>query len=260
MSSTLRRFKALRFIIASLPNEFAFTGDRLIVAAIYSRTKLHHRDVIDAFRFSKMSSQCSTWFRGRRFRCKLKNMAKIYSRTISSILFHKNVIRNEATVIQPRGISQTYFSLLCVARSWPLRSSSQVDAEWLRESLNHRRSNMKKFLTSLAVLTAFATPAFAQSFDPDNGTGNMLSFSYKSTAPQNDKIAIGRSGLHSFAMVPTPGSAFNPDSPAATGGAASATMNCSVPTERMKKTGRALARPLFHAAGKLAACLIDDHC
>ena len=78
---------------------------------------------------------------------------------------------------------------------------------------------MKKFLTTLAVLTVFATPAFAQSFDPDNGTGNMLlSFSYKSTAPQNDKIAIGRSGLHSFAMVPTPGSAFNPDSPAATGG------------------------------------------
>jgi hypothetical protein len=37
-------------------------------------------------------------------------------------------------------------------------------------------------------------------------------------SPQNDKIAIGRSGLHSFAMVPTPGSAFNPDSPAATGG------------------------------------------
>ena len=77
---------------------------------------------------------------------------------------------------------------------------------------------MKKFLTTLAVLTVFATPAFAQSNEPDNGTGNMLSFSYKSTAPQNDKIAIGRSGLHSFAMVPTPGSAFNPDSPAATGG------------------------------------------
>jgi hypothetical protein len=42
---------------------------------------------------------------------------------------------------------------------------------------------MKKFLTTLAVLTAFATPAFAQSFDPDNGTGNVLSFSHKSTAP-----------------------------------------------------------------------------
>ena len=35
---------------------------------------------------------------------------------------------------------------------------------------------MKKFLTTLAVLTAFATPAFAQSFDPDAGTGNVLAF------------------------------------------------------------------------------------
>ena len=30
---------------------------------------------------------------------------------------------------------------------------------------------MKKLLTTIAVLTAFATPTFAQSFDPDNGTG-----------------------------------------------------------------------------------------
>jgi hypothetical protein len=84
----------------------------------------------------------------------------------------------------------------------------------------HRRSDMKKFLTTVAVLTVFATPAFAQSFDPDNGTGNVLSFSYKPTAPQNDKIAIGRSGLHSFAMVPGvgAGSAFNSNSPDATGG------------------------------------------
>ena len=43
---------------------------------------------------------------------------------------------------------------------------------------------MKKFLTTLAVLTVVATPAFAQSFDPDNGTGNVLPFSYAPTAPQ----------------------------------------------------------------------------
>ena len=77
---------------------------------------------------------------------------------------------------------------------------------------------MMKFLTTLAVLGVFATPAFAQSFDPDNGTGNVLAFSHKPTAPQSEKIAIGRSGLNSFAMVPGPGSAFNPDSPHATGG------------------------------------------
>ena len=33
---------------------------------------------------------------------------------------------------------------------------------------------MKKLLTALAALTVIATPAFAQSFDPDNGTGNIV--------------------------------------------------------------------------------------
>jgi hypothetical protein len=61
---------------------------------------------------------------------------------------------------------------------------------------------MKKFLTSLAVLTALATPAFAQSFDPDNGTGSVLSFSDESTAPHKVTTARRPSGLHSFAMVP----------------------------------------------------------
>jgi hypothetical protein len=32
---------------------------------------------------------------------------------------------------------------------------------------------MKKFLMTLAVLTVMATPAFAQSYDPDLGTGNV---------------------------------------------------------------------------------------
>lgn len=32
---------------------------------------------------------------------------------------------------------------------------------------------MKKFLMTLAVLTVMATPAFAQSYDPDFGTGNV---------------------------------------------------------------------------------------
>jgi opacity protein-like surface antigen len=33
---------------------------------------------------------------------------------------------------------------------------------------------MKKFLTILGLMTVVATPAFAQSFDPDNGTGNVI--------------------------------------------------------------------------------------
>jgi hypothetical protein len=77
---------------------------------------------------------------------------------------------------------------------------------------------MRKFLATLAVLIVFATPALAQSFDPDNGTGNVVSLSNKSTAPRNDMTAPRQSGLHSFAMVPGPGPAFNSNSPAATGG------------------------------------------
>jgi hypothetical protein len=60
---------------------------------------------------------------------------------------------------------------------------------------------MQKLLTTLAVLTVIATSAFAQSFDPDNSTGNVLTFSHKSTASQNEKIAIGRSGLHSWLIA-----------------------------------------------------------
>jgi hypothetical protein len=77
---------------------------------------------------------------------------------------------------------------------------------------------MKKFLATLTVLTAFATPAFAQSFDPDNGTGNVLSFSHKATVSRNVISAVRQSGLHSFAMVPGHDAAFNSDSPADTGG------------------------------------------
>ena len=77
---------------------------------------------------------------------------------------------------------------------------------------------MKKFLTTLAVLTVFATPTFAQSFDPDTGTGNVLAFSHTPTAPQNEKIAGGRRGLDSFAMVPSSRSTFDSESPQATGG------------------------------------------
>ena len=77
---------------------------------------------------------------------------------------------------------------------------------------------MKKFLSTVAVLTAFATPAFAQSFDPDNGTGNVLSFTHNSTVRGNVVAAVRQSGLHSFAMAPGRDPAFSGDSPAATGG------------------------------------------
>jgi hypothetical protein len=68
---------------------------------------------------------------------------------------------------------------------------------------------MKKFLSSVALLTVIATPAFAQSFDPDNGTGNLLAVTQN--APRNEKTAVRNSGgLHSFAMVPPPESSRVP--------------------------------------------------
>jgi hypothetical protein len=88
-------------------------------------------------------------------------------------------------------------------RRWPStgRNNPARFAVSSRKSQSQEKK-MKKLLTTLAALTVIATPAFAQSFDPDNGTGNVLSFSYTSTAPENDKIAVRQSGLHSYAMVP----------------------------------------------------------
>jgi len=77
---------------------------------------------------------------------------------------------------------------------------------------------MKKLLTTIAALTVFATPTFAQSFDPDAGTGNVLPFAHTPTAPHDHKIVARQSGLHSFAMVPGPRAALNSDSPENAGG------------------------------------------
>ena len=78
---------------------------------------------------------------------------------------------------------------------------------------------MKKLIAIVAITASvMATPAFAQSFDPDAGTGNVLSFSSEPTAQQNNKIAGRQSGLHAFAMVPGTSSATDSNSPAVTGG------------------------------------------
>jgi hypothetical protein len=80
---------------------------------------------------------------------------------------------------------------------------------------------MKKFLTTLAVLTVTATPAFAQSFCTCDGTGNVLKLTNNPITHQNQAPAIpaiGPSGLHAFAMVPRTRSAFDSESPQAAGG------------------------------------------
>ncbi len=64
---------------------------------------------------------------------------------------------------------------------------------------------MKTFLTTLAVLTAVATPAFAQSFCiRDDGTGNVLTFSHKSDhSSDSEHCNAVREGCDAFAMVPS---------------------------------------------------------
>jgi hypothetical protein len=82
---------------------------------------------------------------------------------------------------------------------------------------NHRRKDVKKFLTIFAVLSVIATPTFAQSFDPEFGTGNVLPFSHKSTDNEG-KSAFRQDGLRAYAKAPSKGLVGNSDAPSATGG------------------------------------------
>ena len=85
-----------------------------------------------------------------------------------------------------------------------------------------------KVLIAAAAVALIATPAFAQSFNPEFGTGNVGSIGYVASVPHNDKItgrqnshgkiAARRSGMHSFAMVPGPQTGPNSNDPANTGG------------------------------------------
>jgi hypothetical protein len=73
---------------------------------------------------------------------------------------------------------------------------------------------MKKLIAIVALTASvMATPALAQSFDPDAGTGNVLSFSSEPSAQQNHKIAGRQSGVDAFAMVPGTSSAADTYSP-----------------------------------------------
>jgi hypothetical protein len=82
---------------------------------------------------------------------------------------------------------------------------------------DHRRSEMKKILATMALLTVIATPTFAQSFNAQEGTGNELPFSYKSTAHDTQSIARAN-GENAFAAAPGEKTTNDPYSPANTGG------------------------------------------
>lgn len=112
-----------------------------------------------------------------------------------------------------------------------------------------------------AVAAALATPAFAQSFDPEAGTGNVPPFSFAPTAAQSStvtvrqgghgRMAAHRSGLHAFAMVPggigapRPAIPMTRRSPAA---AAVATTRCSCSTETPQKGAGLRQAPFCLAA------------
>ena len=68
---------------------------------------------------------------------------------------------------------------------------------------------MKKLITIVALTASvLATPAFAQSFNKDFGTGNEQSFSYSADgSEQTGKVAGRQSGVNALAKVPGASSA-----------------------------------------------------
>jgi hypothetical protein len=85
-------------------------------------------------------------------------------------------------------------------------------------------------ITLIAAIAAvgIASPALAQSFDPEAGSGNVAGFSYAPTSGQNDEFAVPQSshaktvarqnGLRAFARVPGTSSNSGSTDPASTGG------------------------------------------
>jgi hypothetical protein len=88
---------------------------------------------------------------------------------------------------------------------------------------------ISKFTLIAAIAAAgIASPALAQSFDPEAGSGNVAGFSYGPTPAQNDEYAVPQSshaktaarqnGLRAFARVPGTSSNSGSNNPAFTGG------------------------------------------
>ena len=88
---------------------------------------------------------------------------------------------------------------------------------------------ISKFALIAAIAAVgIASPAFAQSFDPEAGGGNVAGFSYGPTPSQNDeyvvplsshaKTAARQNGLRAFARVSGASSNSGSNDPAFTGG------------------------------------------
>ena len=55
-------------------------------------------------------------------------------------------------------------------------------------------------LIAAAAVVGLASPAFAQSFDPEVGTGNIVGFSVAPTAQQNSTFAAHQNGHRKIAV------------------------------------------------------------
>ena len=58
---------------------------------------------------------------------------------------------------------------------------------------------MKKFFGILIIATGISIPAYAQSFDPDNGTGNLVG-AIAAPAPEVTGSVTRNSGTEAYAM------------------------------------------------------------
>jgi hypothetical protein len=94
--------------------------------------------------------------------------------------------------------------------------------------LTKKRRRIMVTKSKIAVIAAVlgllsASPAFAQAFDNDYGTGNEVPTYYDSqgglhmgNAPAQSQVAVHRSGLNAFASIG--GAGFAWDAPSLTGG------------------------------------------
>ena len=81
---------------------------------------------------------------------------------------------------------------------------------------------ISKWKVAVIIITtvtkmAFVSPAFAQSFDPEIGTGNVLMLNNQASVPHKH-TAIRRSGIDALAMVPRVQAGVASEDPANTGG------------------------------------------
>ncbi len=79
---------------------------------------------------------------------------------------------------------------------------------------------MSKSKLAIAAIVAIciASPALAQSFDPEAGSGNIVADNSSQAAAQTGQIAVHRNGLNAYAMVPRQPATGASTDPAVNGG------------------------------------------